>query len=238
MDQFDAVVTAAREALGDDVLGAYLHGSAVLGGLAPGSDVDVLVVSGRWLTRAEKRRLFERLIEITARPRNVELTIAVQSDVRPWRYPPRMDFQYGAWLREQFEAGNEEPWDEINPDLATLLTIALRYGETLLGPPPAELLDSVPHGDVVRAMTETLSFDPAGDQRNGLLTLARIWTTLVTGEIVRKDVAADWALERVDLPLLARARELYLAGNRGEWDIEEARATAQTLLEEIRRAAT
>jgi Domain of unknown function (DUF4111) len=180
--------------------------------------------------------LFEALIAITARPRTVELTIAVQSDVLPWRYPPRVDFQYYDTLRLQYLAGVEEPWCELNPDLATLVTIVLRFGRTLAGPPPAELLDPVPREDLVRAMTEDLDFDPTRDQRNGLLTLARIWTTLATGEIVRKDAAADWVLERADLPLLARARDLYLAGERGEWDEQDARETADAILREIERS--
>jgi predicted nucleotidyltransferase len=237
MTQADEIVAAARAVLGDALLGAYLHGSAVLGGLAPGSDVDVLVVSSRRLAQEEKRRLFESLIAITRQPRTVELTVVVQDDVRPWRYPPRLDFQYGEWLRLQFVAGVEEPWEDVDPDLATLLTIVLRCGETLAGPPPSELLDPVPHEDLVRALTETLSFTPTGDDvRNGLLTLARIWTTLATGEIVRKDVAAAWVLERADLPLLARARDLYLAGERGEWDAEEAQRTAEVLLRGIQLA--
>ena len=31
------------------------------------------------------------------------------------------------------------------------------------------------------------------DTANTLLMLSRVWTTLATGEIRRKDVAADWA---------------------------------------------
>ncbi|MCI0582291.1 MAG: nucleotidyltransferase domain-containing protein, partial [Chloroflexi bacterium] len=38
-----------REVIGDAVLGVYLHGSAVMGGLRPTSDVDVLAVTARVL---------------------------------------------------------------------------------------------------------------------------------------------------------------------------------------------
>ena len=44
--------------------------------------------------------------------------------MRPWRYPPSLDFQYGDWLRARFERGNVAPWPTAtSPDLATLLTI-------------------------------------------------------------------------------------------------------------------
>jgi streptomycin 3"-adenylyltransferase len=104
-------VRLVRDVLGEDVLGAYLHGSAVLDGLRPGSDVDVLAVLRRSATTAERRALVDGLLDISgsrarrgpARP--VELTLVVQSDVRPWRYPPRSDFLYGEWLRDDYERG-------------------------------------------------------------------------------------------------------------------------------------
>ncbi len=55
MTDADEVVRLVIDVLGDDVLGAYLHGSAVLGGLRPQSDIDVLVVLRRQTTAGERR---------------------------------------------------------------------------------------------------------------------------------------------------------------------------------------
>ena len=104
-----------------------------LGGLRPRSDIDVLAVSSRPTTPEEKRLLVERLVAITGvtdpgPPWTVELTIVVESEVRPWRYPPRLDFQYGEWVRHAFEHGNYTPWKERDPDLALLITVALQGG--------------------------------------------------------------------------------------------------------------
>ena len=41
----DHVLSLVRSVLGRDAVGAYLFGSAALGGLRPHSDLDVLVVS-------------------------------------------------------------------------------------------------------------------------------------------------------------------------------------------------
>jgi predicted nucleotidyltransferase len=60
--QLDRVVTLVREVLGPDAIGAYLFGSAVVGGLQPLSDLDVLVVSRRQTGRREKQRLVDRLL--------------------------------------------------------------------------------------------------------------------------------------------------------------------------------
>jgi predicted nucleotidyltransferase len=229
--QLDRVSTLVREVLGPDALGAYLFGSAVLGGLRPDSDLDVLVVSKRHTTRVEKQRLVERLLSLSGRRtpqgrwRRVELTIVVESELRPWRYPPSFDFQYGDWLRGEFQAGDVEPWPmTTNPDLATLITMVLLSDTPVLGPPPADLLDPIPHDDLVRAMIgdiDPLLGELDSDTRNVILTLARIWSTVATGVIRSKDAAADWALARLPAAhreVLARARAAHLGEEEDRWD--------------------
>lgn len=199
MDQLEQTVGLVRDIVGPELLGTYLHGSAVLGGLAPASDLDVLAVTRRSLDDWERRALVEGLLEIsslTPTVRPVELTLVVQSEVRPWRFPPTGDFLYGEWLRDEFQTGGS-PRPGPMPDLAVVLTVVLAGNHPLTGPPPAELLDPVPHADLVQASVDAipeLLTDLDDDTRNVLLTLARIWTTLATGEITTKDVAADWAI--------------------------------------------
>lgn len=231
-EQLDRVLEIVRDALGDEIAGAYLFGSAVLGGLRPESDLDVLVVARRPATRHEKERLVERLLEISGREtpegrwRRVEVTVVSEHEIRPWRYPPRMDLQYGDWLRAAFASGDPEPWQVTeNPDLASLVTMTLLADTTLLGPPPADLLEPVPHEDLLEATAGDLESIVAGldddDTRNVILTLARVWLTTATGEIASKDRAAEWALGRLPeehRPVLARARAIYLGDEEERWD--------------------
>ena len=229
MTQTESIVRLVRDVLGADVVGAYLHGSSVLGGLRPHSDLDVLVVSRRRTTAKERRALVDGLLEVSGvYPRRgpalpVELTVVVQSDVRPWRYPPRCEFLYGEWLRDTFTRG-ATPSPEPNPDLAPLLTMARRGNAPLFGPPPGEVLDPVPPEDLRRASmagVPHLLCDLETDTRNVVLTFARIWTTLATGEIRSKDAAADWALSRLPRehrPVLERARAIYLGDEEERWD--------------------
>ncbi len=229
MEQIDQIVDLVRDVLGEDAVGAYLHGSAVLGGLRPRSDVDVLVVARRRTTRDEKRALIHRLLRISGRgdpagrARPIELTIVVDSDVRPWRYPPRLDFLYGDWLRGDFERGDLTPWATPNPDLAPLIAMVLLGNLPVFGPPPAEILDPVPEEDVARAIVAGipgLLDDLDSDTCNVILTFARIWTTVATGVIRSKDAAADWALARLPREhraVLARAQAIYLGDEDDLW---------------------
>ncbi|CAL9671746.1 aminoglycoside adenylyltransferase family protein [Streptomyces sp. enrichment culture] len=218
MNQVQQIVELVDGVLGQDVIGTCLHGSSVLGGLRPASDLDVLVVSRRRMDEQDRRTLLGGLLRISGsqnKVRPVELTVVVQNEVRPWRYPPTGDFLYGEWLRAEYEAG-EVPQPEPMPDLALLITMALAGDRPLTGPHPAEILDPVPQADLVRASVAGipgLLDDLDSDTRNVLLTLARIWTTLATGQIKSKDAAADWALAQLPpehRPVLEHARQLYL----------------------------
>ncbi|MEV5882668.1 aminoglycoside adenylyltransferase family protein [Streptomyces sp. NPDC052020] len=219
------VVRIVRRHLGGNVLGAYLHGSATLGGLRPHSDVDVLAVVRDRTTYAQRRDLTRQLMDVSggAGQRPVELIVVVEGEVRPWRHPPVREYLYGEWLRDGFERGLV-PGPEPDPDLAPLLTMVLRADAPLYGPPPAELLDPVPHDDLRRAIVAgvpELMRELGPDTRNVLLTLARIWSTLATGEIRSKDAAAGWALARTPArhrPVLARARAVYLGEAEERWD--------------------
>lgn len=231
-EQLDRVVAILHEVLGGEIVGAYLLGSATLGGLKPRSDLDLFVVSKRGTTREEKQRLVDRLLPVSGRTtpsqgrwRRVELTIVVESELAPWRYPPRFDFQYGDWLRSEFESGDVEPWaTTADPDLAARVTMVLLADTPVFGPPPAEILDPVPDEDLVAAMVGgigSLLDDLESDTTNVILTLARIWSTLATGLIRSKDAAADWALPRLPeehRPPLARARSVYLGEEEELWD--------------------
>jgi predicted nucleotidyltransferase len=241
-DQIEATLRVARDVLAEDLVGLYLFGSAVLGGLRPRSDLDLMAVSRRRTTRAEKRRLVSDLLAASLRPRPIELTIVVEDEIRPWRYPPRMDFQYGDWWRSEFERGDVEPWPSAtNPDIASLIRMVRLADTPLLGPPPAEVFEPVPRRDYVQALVDGIdelvqTID--SDTRNKVLTLARIWSSLVTDEVRSKDAAADWALPRLPAErrqVLARARAIYLGHDEERWDdlSQEVGAYAAHVVAEI-----
>ena len=248
--QTERVLQLFRKVLGRNVLGAYEHGSAVLGGVQPTSDIDILVVTGRPATLIEKRQVVDGLMAISTpfpppgRERCVEVTVVAQVQVRPWRYPPSFDLQYGEWLRKRFENGDDSALQAtINPDLATLLTIVLLGDQPLFGPRPGEMLDPVPVEDCIKAMVsdiDGLLDDLEWDTRNVLLTVARIWQTVATGTINRKDRAAEWAQERLPSDyqqLMEWARAMYLGWRPDGWTdlASEARATAEYMILQIRR---
>ena len=234
-----------REAPGSPVA-LYLTGSYCDGGLRPESDVDILLITRVPLEVGERRILMEHLLGYSGRRatrqpgRPIELISLVLDDIKPWRYPAMRDFLYGEWLRTDYEAGRL-PHREADPNLPVILTSARQHSSVLLGPPLAELTDPVPREHLMRSMFDALPSlldDLVGDERNVLLTLARILFTLRTGLIAPKDVAAAdvcSTLVPAHAHTLDRAARAYRGELRDDWTElhGEASAAAMALTDRI-----
>ena len=211
-------------------LGAvYLHGSCVAGGRRPQSDIDLLAVIERPLTAEERACLTAELMALSGRypvdPAGrppLEVIIFHRADLAALSFPPRYELLYGEWLRDDYAAG-KPAGPGADPELTLVLAPARQDAEALFGPPASALLPAISEADIRRAIKAVL---PAlistleGDERNVLLTLARMWRTLSVGDFVAKDVAADWAAARLPADgaaVLTAARDAYLTGDEDGW---------------------
>ncbi|MFI1461093.1 aminoglycoside adenylyltransferase family protein [Nocardia carnea] len=222
------IARAVTEVLGDGLAGLYLYGSAVAGGLRHDSDIDLFAVVESSLGVDVRKALVDTLLRLSGRwPRSgparpVELTVVVRDEVRPWHFPPRSDFVYGEWLRAEIERG-QLPTPTEDPDLTILTTMVRDSSSTLFGPPAADLLDPVPANDLVRAVVAGLPELIAGvrgDERNVVLTLARMWVTAESGVVVSKADAAEALVSRLPAEhaaVLRLARAGYLGEAPDEW---------------------
>ncbi|HRQ06078.1 MAG TPA: aminoglycoside adenylyltransferase family protein [Nitrosomonas halophila] len=222
-------LSIVQKRLAESLVAAYLHGSAVAGELRPRSDVDFLVVIDQPMTSEDRRCLTCELMEISGRypfdpdgRHPLEVIVFLRSDLAEPLYPARSEFIYGEWLRHEYEAG-ESSKPVSDPELTLVLAQSREEAKPLVGPNASELLPAIPRSDIRRAIRDIL---PAlietlqGDERNVLLTLARMWRTAVTDEFVSKDAAADWAAIRLPAEqayVLTDAREAYLSGCEGDW---------------------
>jgi streptomycin 3"-adenylyltransferase len=221
------------------LLAVHLYGSALQGGLRPCSDIDLLVTVTARIDAATRQALLTGLLGVSAAPgksrtlRALEVTVVVRSDIVPWRYPPRRELQFGEWQRKDILGGIFEP-AVVDADLAILITKARQHGKALAGPPAEDFFAPVSASDLFRTLTDTLELwhsppDWAGDERNVVLTLARIWHSLATGRIVPKDVAASWVLERLPVEhqsVLMEARQAYLGHGAERWSSRTEQLTA------------
>lgn len=85
-----------EELLDSILVGIYLYGSAVMGGLRINSDVDILVITNQSLSEKTRRNLTNRLMLISGKIGNIkdmrplEVTVINQKDIVPWHFPPQI----------------------------------------------------------------------------------------------------------------------------------------------------
>jgi predicted nucleotidyltransferase len=228
--QINQCLSLLQNVLGQDLLGVYMYGSSLVGGLQKYSDIDLFVVLGRATTLEQRTQLVTNLLQISGIYQKslklpIEMTLVVKSEVNPWHYPPHFDFQYGDWLRPEFEGGNINPWPTKEmPDLAVLITQVLLASKTLWGLEPHQLLCDIPYRDFMTAMVQGLNdliAELNSDTRNVLLTYARIWRTVETDVICSKPAAADWVIDRLPKeyqPVIKRAKAICIGEESEYWD--------------------
>ncbi|GHC76898.1 aminoglycoside nucleotidyltransferase [Pseudorhodoferax aquiterrae] len=238
--QLAGVLALLQRQLGEQLRAVHLYGSAVDGGLQPGSDIDLMVSVAAPLPPEVRNALLQALLAHSAWPgssaelRALEVTVVALPALRPWRYPPRRELQFGEWLRADLQAGRFEP-PMADHDLAILLTKLRQHSLALRGPPAQDLFEPVPAADFRRALADTVAQwnappDWQGEERNILLALARIWFSACTGGIASKDDAAAWAADRLPAQHRACMQAAALAYRSGQdgaqaWRPEQVAAT-------------
>jgi streptomycin 3"-adenylyltransferase len=220
-----------REALGDALVGVYLHGSIVLGAFNPElSDLDVIAVARERTSDEGKRRLIELLADASENPAPLEFHLLAERDIRPWQHPTPFDFHYSDVWRDALRADLGEALGrqgDADSDLAAHVTVVRRHGVALDGPPPDEVFPDVPWADYADSLLKDLRWARSTDKPwpvYKVLSPARVWATLATREIQSKDSGATWALDRIRLdlrPVLAGALARY-RGETAAFDVNDA----------------
>jgi len=203
------LVNHLQEVLKDDLTGVYLHGSLAMQCFNPDlSDIDVLVVS-RQRVQPEQRRIIARyLVNHSARPHPIELSIVRESALFPWQHPAPFELYYSEAQRILFEDhifdGLWPGWtrhDQTNVDLAAHIAVIRERGLVVYGREVAYTFPQVPVPHYVDAIVkdvhharEMLLHDPV----YAVLNLCRVYCYLEDSKIVSKVEGAQWALPRLD----------------------------------------
>lgn len=207
-----------HDALGGQVVGAYLHGSLATGGFDPqSSDVDYLVATREALTDGE----IERLARMHAAMATGELRWAtnVEGSYIPLAALRRHDPDDCLFpvLRSDGSFGI----DGHGAEWIIQRYVIRRYGVVLCGPRPEALIDPISPDTLRQAARQTLGewwapqlrdshrIEDDHYQAYAVQTMCRARYTVIEGDVVPKPQAVLWCLERVDRrwhALIARAQ--------------------------------
>ena len=221
-----AVVRSFKQVLGEGLIGAYLHGSAALGGFdSARSDVDILAVCSRPLAAEEKRALIERLSEdvLPCPAGGLEMSVVTEDAVREATRCPRFELHVGT---KRWKTVVDGTTHEGDADLVLHFAVCREYGLALFGPLPEMLFPILPRAWMLEQMADEMRWaEEHADWGSGILNACRNLRFMEDGIIGSKDDGAEWAVHRGFEPVLVTtALALRRGEGRDPLDAEAARS--------------
>jgi streptomycin 3"-adenylyltransferase len=191
-------VTGLVAAAAGELTGAYLHGSAVLGGWQPDrSDVDLLFVTGGSLPLARLSNATEVLFQSTAECPGTGLECSVVSadaargTEPPWPYLLHVN---AGPQQARMVLGDGSPGD---PDLLMHYAVCRVAGWPLHGPPPAKVFGRIPRPQILGYLVQELTWGLAhAPERYSVLNASRALLYAQDGLICSKVEGGTAALDR------------------------------------------
>lgn len=139
-----------RKIIGDKVgrrISAWLPS---IGGIPEKSDIDLIVVTEKQITREGAELLVAFLLNKSETPYPIELSVLNLNQLKQWQHPSLYDYHYSEAWRESFLNGKvtySQCNEQKDADLAAHLTIINHKGRVLYGNPISEVFPDIPKKD-------------------------------------------------------------------------------------------
>lgn len=242
----ETFVKESREILGDNLVGVYLHGSAVMGCFnEKKSDIDLLVAVNEEISDEIKMRYMDMVVRLNADApeKGIEMSIVKKAVCKPFVYPTPFELHFSVTHLEWYKAN---PADYVakmkgtDRDLAAHFTIIYYRGKCLYGEEIKNVFEKVSREnylDSILSDIEDAKEDIITNPTYIVLNLCRVLAYKREGLILSKKEGGDWGLK--NLPekyhaLIVQALDEYKADKVTEWNETDARKYALYMLEEIR----
>ena len=196
----------SKEILQDNLIGIYLHGSAVMGCYNPAkSDIDLIAVVKDPMEDSVKRTFMDMVIELNEKgpAKGIEMSIVKQSVCRPFVYPTPFELHFSAAHTDWYK---NDPDDYISKmkgeekDLAAHFTIIKHRGKCLYGAPIENTFADVPAQDYIDSIRNDIADAEEEISENPMyliLNLARVLAYRKDGLVLSKKEGGEWALNNL-----------------------------------------
>ena len=202
----DAFVAAAKEILGEQLTGIYLHGSLAMGCFNPEkSDIDLIIIIENNISDEQKMKFMERIVTLNqqAPAKGLEMSIVLRKYCNPFVYPTPFELHFSPAHLKWF---SDAPQDYVqnmkgdDKDLAAHFTIIRQYGVTLYGEEIENVFGEVPRKDYIDSIWEDVR-----EAREEILeepiyialNLCRVLAFCRDGLCLSKQEGARWAMEHL-----------------------------------------
>lgn len=212
----------SRDVLSDNLIGIYLHGSAVMGCFNPQkSDLDLIIVVNGTVLDTIKLEYMEKMVKLNeeAPLKGFEWSIVKKEFCKPFIYPTPYELHFSNSHLKWFQ---ENPTDYIqkmrgtDKDLAAHFTIINQYGKVLFGEEISMVFDVVPRKNYI----DSIWLDVQNAREDGIsnpvytvLNLCRVLAFLQDSLILSKKMGGQWGIQSLPKkyhPLIQIALDSYI----------------------------
>lgn len=242
----DSFVKRSQEILKDNLVGIYLHGSAVMGCYNPDkSDLDLIVVVKDPMTEAVKRSFMDMVVELNSKgpSKGIEMSIVKKSVCKPFVYPTPFELHFSVahidWYRNDPDNYISKMKGE-DKDLAAHFTIITHRGKCLYGASIKDTFADVPTQDYIDSIWNDIADAEEEITDNPMyliLNLARVHAYLKDGLVLSKKEGGEWALKNVPEryhSLIQEAMNEYADGAGISYNMNLAKEYAGYMVGEIK----
>lgn len=199
----DGFVRQSRAILRDDLIGIYLHGSAVMGCFNDKkSDIDFLVVVKNEISNQMKRQYMDMSVGLhkQAPAKGIEFSIVRDSVCNPFVYPTPFELHFSITHLNWYLS---EPEDYIkkmkgtDKDLAAHFMTIYHRGKTLFGKAIKDVfakVDGEDYFDSIRYDIENSKEDIIKNPVYIILNLCRVLAYRRDGMVLSKQEGGNWGL--------------------------------------------
>ena len=241
----NSFVEKSKEILQDNLVGIYLHGSAVMGCYNPAkSDIDLIVVVKDSIDDSVKRAFMDMVVELNSKgpAKGIEMSIVKQSVCNPFVYPTPFELHFSVGHIDWYK---NDPDDYVSKmkgedrDLAAHFTIINHRGKCLYGSSIKDTFADVSVQDYIDSIWNDIADAEEEITDNPMyliLNLARVLAYLKDGLVLSKKEGGEWALDNIPevyYSLLNNALEEYAIGADPSYDMSSAKDYAKYMLKQI-----
>ena len=202
----NSFVEKSKEILQDNLVGVYLHGSAVMGCYNPAkSDIDLIVVVKESIEDSVKSTFMDMVIDLNEKgpAKGIEMSIVKRCVCKPFVYPTPFELHFSVAHLDWY---GKNPDDYISKmkgedkDLAAHFTIINHRGECLYGASIKDIFADVPVQDYIDSIWNDIAEAEEEITDNPLyiiLNLARVLAYIKDGLVLSKKEGGEGALKNV-----------------------------------------
>lgn len=211
----------SKDVFRDNLVGVYLHGSAVMGCFNPEkSDLDLSLVVNNTIPSTVKLEFMEKAVRFNeeAPQKGFEWSIVKKAVCRPFLYPTPFELHFSNSHLKWFQKNPEDyiqKMQGVDRDLAAHFTIIKHQGRVLYGEKITEVFGKVPKEDYIDSIcsdVENACEDIISHPVYIVLNLCRVLAFLQDSLILSKKAGGQWGIRSLPKeyqPVIQNALESY-----------------------------